>query len=243
MFFLALFSAPVFADENKAPVQEQNLPAKLLLKQADSLYSKHKYREALGIYNKVLTAKKAYSPQMLLKMAAVAEPAEDYTTTLYCLSLYYLQNPGTQVKRRLEDLAERLKLYGYEGETDYFLYIYLQHYALILAAIISPAAALLVFMIRRRVLKMGLDYFPFFFPALVILGFTLANLNSLYSTGIVSGEKIYLMEAPASGSKPVEIIGPGHKVTISGQSDMWYRISWKGKDAYINANNLLVLEN
>ena len=224
-------------------IHSERLPGNLLLAKADSLYDKHKFADALLIYKYLLNTEKAASPRMLLKMAAITEPSQDYASMLYYLNLYYLQNPGTAVKRRIEDIAERQNLTGYGADTDFFLYLYTQHYTLILGCTAGLAFLLLSAASWRRFRKMRLDYYPFFIPAVLVIGFTLANLTSLYSTGIIKGTKVWLMDAPASGAHLVDIAGPGHKVTIRSHTDMWYRIWWKGTDAYINADNLMILEN
>ena len=49
------------------------------------------------------------------------------------------------------------------------------------------------------------------------------------------------MEAPSAGSDLIDITGKGHKVVVSGKTDVWYKIEWQGKDGYIKAKNVKLL--
>lgn len=181
---------------------------------------------------------------MLLKMAAITEPARDYTSTLYYLNLYYVQNPNPAVKGKILELAERHELKGYDlTEVDYFLFLYFHYYHYILATILAFAIILLAGMIWRRLQKKPLVYYPLFFIVSVTVAVALVNLSNLYRRGIISGKRVYLMEGPSSGAPLLSVVGQGHKVLIKEKTDMWFRIDWNGKDAYINRSNLLVLEN
>ena len=49
------------------------------------------------------------------------------------------------------------------------------------------------------------------------------------------------MEGPSSGSSVLAIVSEGHKLTIEGKYDVWFKVKWNGKDAFIKESSLLPL--
>ena len=64
------------------------------LKRADSLFTIGHYSEAQTIYQKNSSEGKKNSPNLLLKLAYLAEKSGDYTHALYFLSQLALQEPS-----------------------------------------------------------------------------------------------------------------------------------------------------
>src|SRR5688500_4150311 len=94
------------------------------LNQADSLFVDKKYTQSLDHYRTIL-AQNEYSPAMLLKMAYIEEGLNRVGQALYYLNLYYLASNDKTVITKMEELAARYNLQGYENsETDKALSFY-----------------------------------------------------------------------------------------------------------------------
>src|SRR5688572_21789201 len=84
------------------------------LKQADSLYLDKKYTQSLEHYQTILNQNE-YTPAMLLKMAHIQEGLNRIGQALYYLNLYYLASNDKTVLTKMEELATRYNLEGYEN--------------------------------------------------------------------------------------------------------------------------------
>jgi hypothetical protein len=120
----------LFYLQNEASVEEK-LPL------ADSLFNNKKYTEAYAIYNDLLDEGRA-SSSMLLKMAFIREGLGDYSGALYHLNLNYLKTSSKRVLLKMEDLAKKHNLVGYEyTDYDYFLSFYYKYQLQITLAVLS----------------------------------------------------------------------------------------------------------
>ena len=89
---------------------------------ADSLFKVKQYTQSLKIYEEVL-ASRQYSPSMLLKMAYIHEGLGNVSQGLYYLNLYYQATGDHQTLLKMQELAVKNRLEGYENpESDQFLY-------------------------------------------------------------------------------------------------------------------------
>jgi uncharacterized membrane protein len=208
--------------------------------QADSLFYNNKYSEAYLIYKSIFEKEKA-SPRMLLKMAFIQEGFGDFGSALYYLNLYYLKTSNKKVLAKMEELAAKFQLKGYEySDADYFLaYIY-KYQVYITFAVLG--LVLMIFALiyyqkkinRKRPVLAGL-----FLVVILAVLFIQVNYGKVYQKGIILSSNAYLMGAPSSGADLLEVVQQGHRVEILGQEDVWVKINWNGNPAYIRENNII----
>lgn len=213
-----------------------------LLEQADSLFEAKKYTQSLEHYHRLFTEEGVYTPQMLLKMAYIHEGLGDYSQALFYLNNYYVKTSDETALRKMEALAEKHKLSGYQfTDTDLFLSYYNKYVSEITFAALAFCLLLLAFIFYQRKKNN-----PVVFPAvglgvaLILLAFMI-NGTEQVEKGIITNGTAYLMTAPSSGSGVVDIVTNGHRVSILGKEDVWYKIIWDGGQAYIRQNQLLEL--
>lgn len=215
-----------------------------ILTVADSGFARRRYKEAYAQYVYLLNNRKLYTPQMLLKMAAFAETDANYTLALYYLNLYYLLNPSGEVRQKIEDLAAQYNLTGYVfSELDYFIFLYNQYFVYISSAYVVLTLLFAAIMAWRRYKNKALMYYPFFFFGFLLAGILTANFGLLYRRGIIANDASILMEGPSVAATLEGGLDKGHKVVIKDQTDIWYKVEWQEKEAWVNKKNLLLIEN
>lgn len=177
---------------------------------------------------------------MLLKMAFIKEGLGDYTNALYYLNLYYLKTYNKRALKKMENLAEQNKLKGYDyDDAEFFLNIYHQYQIQIDLIIISITLFVfaLLFYQRRRKKQVSLVTQLLFVSFLVVI-FGLNNFGIERAKAIITSPEVYLMKGPSPGADVLDIVSMGHRVDIIGQNDVWTKISWQDKEAYIKSFNL-----
>ncbi|MCU0352875.1 MAG: SH3 domain-containing protein [Cytophagales bacterium] len=203
------------------------------------MFAKHDYTESLAAYEATLHQGMS-SPMMLLRMAFITEGLGDYAKTLCYLSLYQQQRPSPQVALKMNELATRHNLRGYEyDDWDFFLTYYQRYYIYMVAAFAVLALWMLGGMIRKKMRGnfvagrhgLALSFF---------LGFMLLLFNVSLSDrkAVVTEDYTYFMDAPSAGSKVMRVVRKGHRVRITGEEDIWLRTNWEGKTAYVRRQNV-----
>jgi hypothetical protein len=91
---------------------------------------------------------------------------------------------------------------------------------------------------RRRVKKVKPVFPGIAFIVLLILLFLLNNYGREKPKAIITSNQVYIMDGPSPGAEVLEIIGRGHRVDILGRKDVWTRINWKDREAFVKENNL-----
>ncbi len=233
--FLAILGLTLFFGAGSLHAQV----GRFRLQQADSLYGKKKYTQSLDHYASILSQHE-YSPAMLLKMAYIEEGLNRIGPALYYLNLYYLASNDKQVLDKMEELATKYNLKGYDHtDADRFLTFYHDYYLPLSIALAALALLLLsiTFALRRR----GRSPIAVGIVSMLILLVLVVhiNLGEKPSTGIVGNANTYLMDGPSPGAAVISVIDEGHRVEIVGHRDVWVQVMWNGATAYIKENNLL----
>jgi len=221
--------------------QAQN--ASSLLAKADSLFAQKKYTEAYTTYLDLFQNRRLSSPEMLIKMAFINEGMGDYSMALYFLNLYYLESPDKAVLKKMEELARQHRLTGYEFDDFNILENLYHQYAFhIMAALAAMTVLLLAFMFR---MKTGKKQIPasltVAYSAVLVLLLLTVNFGSTPSKGIITSEHAFMMDSPSAASGVVEVARQGHRVKILGEKDVWLKIKWNGRNAYIRKKNVAQL--
>ncbi len=205
-----------------------------MLQTADSLYAAKQYTQAFERYD-VLFAGGRYSPAMLLKMAHIQEGLGHLGQALYYINLYFLATNDTAALRKMEELAEKNNLEGYQNNESKKLKALLNEYntTITLFLVVTCLIFLSLVVYTREKKKVR----PTFSSAMLVLSvvvlFVYTNFSSASERGIVAAPKTYLMSGPSAGASLVAIIGEGHQLEITGKKDVWLKVQWKEREVYV----------
>ncbi len=205
-----------------------------VLAQADSLFAARQYTQAAELYQTVFRDHH-YSPAMLLKMAYIHEGLGHLGESLYYLNLYHLASNDLQALKKMEELAEKNQLEGYESDASTKIFGWLQQHYLPLTAILASLNILLLALLiqNRRKRLAGPGGILFVLTLTLTLLFLQVNFTHKTRRGIVTHAPTYLMSGPSAGSSVVAIIGEGHQLHIQGQQDIWLKVEWKEKEVFV----------
>lgn len=231
--FIVFLSAISLLNSHHADCQVGNVG---LLQKADSLFSQKKYKEALEIYENILYEENTYSPAMLLKMGFITEGMGQFGQASLFLSRYYEHNPNPSVIDKIKSLTNQSRLEGYElSDQDRFLSV-LVEYKMEITAFFSLLLVFCLIMVMVLPGKKSL----FLVPASVflILAFASNNLIDTPETAIITGSPVLIMDSPSAAGNLVRRVEAGHRVTISASKDIWYKITWENREAYIKKSDV-----
>lgn len=214
------------------------------LELADSLFIEEKYTESLELYESILKEEQQYSSGMLLKMAFIKEGLGNYSEALYLLNLFYSKTSDKRALRKMEQLADKHQLNGYQyTDMEFFRTVYKRYHFHVIAALVAFALFVFTFILyqKRREQHRPLAAGIFFVLILTAL-FGLINFGQGRDRAIVLTDQAYLRVGPSSGANVAEIIGKGHRVEIVGKKDVWVKIYWNDRPLYIRESHLGIIE-
>jgi tetratricopeptide (TPR) repeat protein len=229
IFFVALVPNASFASTDQESLQS-----------ADSLFLAKRYTESMQIYEQLYFEKDIASPAMLLKMAYIKEGLEEYADALYFLEKYYLLSPKREVLIKIEELATKQNLRGFENtDSQYFKRLFAEYHFHI-GLVFFSTCFLFLALINYRKRKEKFIPKPLVFSSLVflILSFLFMNGFGIKDSAIIMEEGALLMKGPSSGADLIEKTNRGHKLVIIGKTDVWYRAMWKDEVVYIRENQI-----
>ena len=233
LFLISILSAPVgFGQAENTSANA--VVSTVTLGNADSLFSARKYTQALDLY-RTLRAQNAWTPAMLLKMAFIEEGLGRLGESLYYLNLYHLASNDPQALKKMEELAEKNQLEGYQPDQAAQFYDWLQdQYYTATAALTALAILLLALVVNHRRTRATLPT-GLLAGMILILSLLYLHVNQSKASrrGIVTAAPTYLMSGPSSGSSVIAIIGEGHQLHIQGKQDVWLKVEWREKVVYV----------
>jgi hypothetical protein len=211
------------------------------LQQADSLYEKKRYVESLEHYQSILSQHQ-YTPAMLLKMAYIEEGLNRVGKALYYLDLYYLASNDKLVLEKMEELAAKYSLDGYENtDADIALSFY-HDYQLPISMTLSVLAifflSLIIFWKKKGNRSRAAG---FVLVVLLLLLIVHINFGEEISTGIIGEPNTYLMDGPSAGASVVSVVEEGHRVEIVGKTDVWYKVKWNEGTVFVRDHDILAV--
>lgn len=210
------------------------------IKQADSLFKTKLYTQSFDLYHTLFLDKK-YSQATLLKMAFIQEGLGHLSQSLYYLNLYYLASGDEQALSKVNEVAKKNNLSGYESDQTAPLYKLMKdNYSTIVGTLAAGAIfCLSIFFYQQK--RSGQKPVVLAFLSLMFLGLLFAFLN--FSTppaqGIISTSPVYLMKGPSSGASVAAIVEEGHRLTIIGHEDVWLKVAWNGEEVFVKKNQVL----
>lgn len=213
------------------------------LKMADSLFVKKQYTQSLELYREIFQ-QHSYSPAMLLKMAYIEEGLGQNSMALYYVNLYYEISHDQSALSKMEDMAIKYNLSGYElSQTDHTMGLiadYKPAIITVLSAICLVLVALMIYTIRRKKIRPYVSFSFFILTAIVLIAFANRNLTQL--NGITQNAPAYLMSGPSPGARVVGIVNEGNRLPVYGHKDVWVKVKWRDGYAFIKENQLLKVE-
>jgi hypothetical protein len=213
------------------------------LKTADSLYQMKKYTQSFEHYKEILNQKK-YSPAMLLKMGYIQEGLGNIGEAMYYLNLYFLATNDKAVLEKMEQLADKFNLEGYEtSDADRVLTFYHDYYTQISFGLAALSIFLLSIIFYTKVRLHEKPIAGVIFLIVFLTAFFIhINFGHSIKTGIISKANTYVMDGPSPGASLVTITSGGHRVEVIGKKDVWLKIRWNGEIAYVKENSLLAIQ-
>jgi hypothetical protein len=208
------------------------------LQQADSLFRAKQYTQAFVLYQSVLSEKN-YTTAMLLKMAYIQEGLGHIGSCLYYLNLYHLASGDEQALGKMEELAQKKQLEGYTLSQQHAVSEWWQrNFSSISFLAVALAGFLLALAFVQR--KRKTTFLPLALVAVVLLIFSFLAGNFLgeHSTAIVESPRTYVLDAPSAGGTVVEVLSDGHRIQVTGATDVWQKVIWRDKVAYIKRGQL-----
>ncbi len=231
-FLKFLIASSFFLSSQVGEAQSQKI------KLADSLFRSKQYTQSLEVYQSLFNEKK-YSPAMLLKMAYIQEGLGKIGQTLYYLKLYHLATDDEQAVRKMEELAEKFKLSGYDSNDASKLQQWIDKKIMIVKvglAIVLLLISYILFIRRRK------EQRPWFLVGVIILvSASVFYLNNFYlnNSVIVNSDRTYLMEGPSSGAPVAVILAEGNQLQLLGHNDVWLKVKWMDKIVYVKNSAVL----
>ena len=223
-----------------SPLQAQN-PS--LLPRADSLFAEKKYMQSLILFDS-LQLSGFESPAMLLKMAYVSEATGDYAKSLYSLILYYQHTSDPAVISKINQLAEKYQLQGYDFGIPEVLHSWFFRNSSLLIILLTIILSSLLALMSYRKIKLGKP------PRISLVVFLLLSI-SLYifsnhppSSGkaIIRHKGIPLMKGPSPASGIISLnTGAAHLVHIEEKGEAWSKIQFEEYSGYIRTHHLRII--
>ena len=202
---------------------------------ADSLFKEKKFTESFDIYKAIHETGEHASPAMLLKMAYIREGLGDEAGALFYLNSYYLRTTNDKVFDKMEQLADKNDLNGYEySDQDWFFNIYYQYHYHILTSLFLVGILLGALVVYNKIAKTKKSYTAGFgLLFVIVMLFIAVNFGAEYDQGILVKNNSYIMSAPSSSADVLDVSKAGHRVQVLGTEDVWLKIQWGNQIGYI----------
>ena len=206
---------------------------------ADSLFAAGQYGAAFPGYRELVWQKRRASPELLLKMAYAQQQLGHYPAALLYLSMAQARQPRVRTWQQLASLAAQHRLVGYPNTWQQELRVQAQRYyypglqVLLAGAVVTVVGLLLRPQGRGPWVALG--------TYLVLLAAYLHLLRPA-PAGLVSHAGAALMAGPGAGAAWLSTAALGDRLPVLGRDDIWYRVQWQQRVAYVRATDLLVVE-
>ncbi|HEY8934964.1 MAG TPA: SH3 domain-containing protein [Cyclobacteriaceae bacterium] len=207
---------------------------------ADSLFKSKRYTQSFEQYQAILNQHQ-YSPAMLLHMAYIQEGLGHTGQAMYYLNLYFNITNDKSVLTKMEQMADKFHLDGYEtSDSTWILSFYHDYYNQITIFLITLAVFLLSLTFYT---KLKLHRRPVVTPiilAMILIAVGIhINFGVRNALAIIAQKNTYIMSGPSAGATVKAVVSEGHRVEIKGHNDVWIKIDWNGEDAFVKDNTLL----
>jgi len=212
------------------------------LAKADSLFQKKKFTEAFKYYSELDRAGIS-TESMYLKMAYINEALNNVSETLYFLNKYYLLSKNRIALKKMENLASKYDLAGYDySDVEYAENLVKKYGSFLNYYLIGGIVILLIMLLYQKFKRNRINRSL----AIVIACFDLfLIMNGLISItkqyGIVNSDQSYVMNAPSSGAQLLTSLSEGNRFEIEKRDDIWTRIQIDRERGYVRSNDMIYL--
>lgn len=209
------------------------------VRRADSLFTTGHYAAAVPAYRRQVWQQRRASPELLLKMAYAQQQLGHYPAALLYLSLAQARQPRLHTWRQLAALAAQHRLVGYpvtwqqELRVQAHRYYYPGLQGLLGAAVVG--AVWLLWRRGRRGAWLG-------YAAYLALAGAYLHVLRPRPTGLVARAGAALMAGPGAGAAWLSTAAVGDRLPVLGRQDIWYRVEWQQRVAFVREADLLVVE-
>ena len=172
-------------------------------------------------------------------MAYAQQQLGHYPAALLYLSMAQARQPRVRTWQQLASLAAQHRLVGYPNTWQQELRVQAQRYyypglqVLLVGAVVGAVGLLL----RRR----GRGPWVAFGAYLLLLAAYLHLLRPA-PAGLVSRAGAALMAGPGASAAWLNTAALGDRLPVLGREDIWCRVEWQQRVAYVRATDLLVVE-
>ncbi len=172
-------------------------------------------------------------------MAYAQQQLGHYPAALLYLSMAQARQPRVRTWQQLASLAAQHRLVGYPNTWQQELRVQAQRYyypglqGLLAGAVVAAVALLL----RRRGRGPWVAY-----GAYLVLLVAYLHLLRRAPAGLVSRAGAALMAGPGASTAWLSTAALGDRLAVLGREDIWYRVQWQQRVAYVRATDLLVVE-
>ena len=209
------------------------------LARADSLFAAGHYAAAFPGYRQLVWQQQRASAELLLKMAYAQQQLGHYPAALLYLSMAQARQPRVRTWQQLASLAAQHRLVGYPNTWQQELRVQAQRYYYPgLQALLAGAVVGAMFLLLRR---RGRGPWVAYAAYLVLLAAYLHLLRPA-PAGLVSRAGAALMAGPGASAAWLSTAALGDRLPVLGREDIWYRVQWQQRVAYVRATDLLVVE-
>jgi len=233
--FKILISSIILFVVGTSNVMAQPLEKELV--KADSLYQKKQYISAIKIYEKIYNAGNS-SPAMLLKLARIEEGMGNLGSSLYYLENYYQITKDEKALSYLKESTDGNNALGFDYGLAYKADLLYKEWKLYLQLFLSIIIFFgLGMMIKyQKIGSKKRNYFTVALVPLIIVAFL--NNYSGKNEAIIINSPSYLLEGPSSGANLVEQVNVPTKVQVKSKTDVWSKVIFEEKVAYIKTSQI-----
>jgi hypothetical protein len=228
------------ADLKKNAIDRVQVPHPSI-QQADSLFEKGHFGAVLPLYRTQIWQQHEVSARLLFRLAYAEHQQAHYTAELLYLNMALARQPRLSTWRQLASLAQRQRLVGYPTTWPQDIRVQVQRYYYpVLQGLLSSAVVLAVGLLLRRGLisrRAWLVYSVY----LLSIGAYLYWLRPV-PIGIVARPGVALMAGPGAGATWLSTAAPGDRLPILGHQDIWLRVRWQERVAYVRADDTFIIE-
>ena len=207
---------------------------------ADSLFAAGQYTAAFPGYKQQVWQQQRASPELLLKMAYAQQQLGHYPAALLYLSMAQARQPRVRTWQQMASLAAQHRLVGYPNTWQQELRVQVQRYYYPgLQALLAGAVIGAVWLLLRRRAGRGSWVAYFAYMALLV---TYLHWLRPAPAGLVARAGAALMAGPGAGAAWLSTATLGDRLPVLGRDDIWYRVQWQQRVAFVRATDLLVVE-
>lgn len=214
-----------------------------LIEQADNLFLKKKYTEALQRYEFALNERNTFSKQSLIRMAMIAESQENFPKALHYLHFANTYFPDTRIMLKLQSMGEKYNFSGYEfDEVELLLSIYKQYYNVIIFSLMFLGIPFIFLIYWRKKHATPIGRTPIYFLIILFLVSYVNNFDLTPHQVVISNNTVAHNDSSPAAQTSF-FIEAGNRVTIIEEMNGWIKVNYKNKVGYIRNINIYYFKN